>query len=84
MGDLEERRKRKNAAKNKDAKRMRQAAVDEKEHDTIQFKKHHQHLKRVREPDDNVLIVLGSPIHGILKPNMCGPKIKRRFIDPPD
>ena len=44
-----------------------------------QFEWHRQHLKRKREPDPNVLIDLGNPIHDGLMPSMCGPVIKKRF-----
>ena len=81
---MEGRQKRKIAAPNKATKRLREPAMDEREQEEIQFRMHRQHLKRVREPDHNAIIVLGIPIHGGLKPNMCGPKIKKRFIGPPD
>ena len=81
---MEGRQKTKNAAPNRATKRLREPAMDEREQEKIQFRTHHQHLKRVREPDHNAIIVLGIPIHGGLKPNMCGPKIKKRFIGPSD
>ena len=79
--DMDGRRKRKYAATNKDAKRP---ALDEREYGDLQFAAHRQHLKRGREAGHNMLITLGNPIHSGLKPNLCGPRIKRRFIDPPD
>jgi hypothetical protein len=81
--EMDGRRKIQIDANNKDTKRLREPGMDERQYDDIQFAAHRQHLKRGREPDQNRLIILGNPIHSGLKPNLCGPMIKRRFIDTP-
>ena len=73
------------AASNKSAKQIKlsDTVMTDEDLKILQFAKYRQRLKRLNESDLDAIITLGSPVHNCLKPNMCGPIIKRRFIDPP-